>query len=153
LARPYAPALLILGLLLLLDPQARSAVYRLQHRDRRQAAYQQAGEWLSENTPSDATVGMLEVGIIGYYAHRPIIDFAGLIQPEVAQQMAAETTYADTALWAIQNYRPDYLVMPMGWFQKLVQSAWFNNDYEMLAQLFKVGYPANPVRIYAQRRQ
>ena len=84
LIRPYAPALLVLGLLLLLAPQAKSAVYRLQHSDQRQAAYRKAGEWLVTNTPPDATVGMLEVGVIGYYARRPVIGFAGLIQPENA---------------------------------------------------------------------
>ena len=67
--------------------------------------------WLDENTPPDASVGTLEVGIIGYYAHRKMIGFAGLIQPDVAQQMGRETTYYDTTIWAIQRYHPDYLVM------------------------------------------
>lgn len=151
LLRPYAPALLTLGLLLLLAPQVRSAVYRLQHSDRRQVAYRKAGQWLAANTPQDATVGMLEVGIIGYYARRPIIGFAGLIQPEVAKQMAPESTYDDTTLWAIENYHPDYLVIPAGWFAGMTQSEWFKGEYKVVARLFEIGYPLNPVRIYSQR--
>jgi hypothetical protein len=149
--RSYAPALLILGLLLLLAPQTKSAVSRLQHSDPRQVAYRQVGEWLAANTPPGATVGMLEVGIVGYYARRPVIGFAGLIQPEVARQMARETTYDHTTLWAVQNYQPDYLVIPAGWFSGMTQSEWFKEEYEIVAQLFENGYPANPVRIYSRR--
>lgn len=151
--RPYAPALLLVGLLLLLAPQARSTVQRVQHLDKRQAAYQQIGKWLRTNTPRDATVGMLEVGIIGYYAQRPIIGFAGLIQPEVARQMTPKTTYDDTMLWALRNYHPDYLVVPAGWFPNIIQSQWFKEEYEIATQLFESGYPYNPVSIYSQRSQ
>jgi MFS family permease len=148
--RPYAPALLVLGLLLLLASQAKSTTYRLQHSDQRQAAYRKAGEWLAVNTPPGATVGALEVGIIGYYARRPMIDFAGLIQPEIARQMSPDTTYDHTALWATKNYRPAYLVIPTGWFTEMTQSEWFKEEYEIAAQLFETDYPANPVRIYAR---
>jgi hypothetical protein len=79
--------------------------------DRRYAIYRAAGEWLAQNTPPDARVGMLEVGIIGYYAQRPVVDFAGLIQPDVARQMQGATTYGDTALWAARQYHPAYIVL------------------------------------------
>ena len=41
--------------------------------------YRAAGEWLQENTSPEDKVGAMEVGIIGYYARRPMVDFAGLI--------------------------------------------------------------------------
>lgn len=152
LARPYTPALLILGLLLLLAPQAKSTVYRLQHSDQREVFYKKTGEWLAANTPPGATVGALEVGIIGYYARRPIIGFAGLIQPEVAKRMTPETTYDNTTLWAVQNYHPDYLVIPGGLFPEMIQSEWFTEEYEIVNQLFGIGYALNPVRIFSKRR-
>jgi hypothetical protein len=151
-ARPLVPAAWVLGLLLLLAPQARSLSYRLQHSDPRQAIYRKTGQWLAENTPSGATVGMLEVGIIGYYARRPVVGFAGLIQPEVAAQMGAESTYLHTAEWAVQTYRPDYVVMPNGWLVELTRSEWFREQYGEIARLYATGYRANPVRIYAQGR-
>jgi len=89
------------------------------HPDRRYRIYRAAGEWIAGNTSQDATVGALEVGIIGYFAQRPMIDFAGLIQPEVAHQMRTETTYQDTARWAIEHYHPDYLVWFQGVFPEL----------------------------------
>ena len=80
--------------------------------DPRQDIYQNVGEWLSENTPADASIGMLEVGIMGYYAQRPIIDFAGLIQPEVAEQFGVTVqNYAESTVWTLDRYQPDYVVL------------------------------------------
>jgi hypothetical protein len=89
--------------------------------DQRVAVYRAIGQWLADNTAPGSTVGSLEVGIIGFYAHRPMIDFAGLIQPEVAGQLASQTTYDDAALWAIRRYRPDYLVLQDGSLPQLEQ--------------------------------
>ncbi len=90
-----------------------------QRTDPRYAIYRAAGEWLAENTPPDARVGALEVGIIGYYAQRPMVDFAGLIQPQVAERMQTDTTYNDTAIWAVQKYRPQYLALLAGSLPRL----------------------------------
>lgn len=85
-----------------------------QRTDPRYTIYSAVGDWLAQNTPKDASVGVLEVGMIGYFSQRSMVDFAGLIQPEVADQMQTATTYDDTALWAVQNYQPDYLALIVG---------------------------------------
>lgn len=77
----------------------------------RAAVYRAAGEWLAANTPADASVGALEVGIVGYYGGRSMVDFAGLVQPEVAGHFTATSTYEDAARWAIEAYAPDYVVL------------------------------------------
>jgi hypothetical protein len=87
--------------------------------DPRYSIYRAAGEWLHENTLPRENVGSLEVGIIGFFADRPMVDFAGLIQPEVAEQFKSETTYEDSALWAVNNYNIDYLVLQDGLFNRL----------------------------------
>ena len=107
--------LIILGL-----AQAR-ALPRLQRPDPRFAIYSTVGRWLSANTPLDATVGSLEVGIIGYYAHRPMVDFAGLIQPMVATQLTSGSNYEHAASWAVEYYQPNYLVLFPGDFPQLEQ--------------------------------
>jgi hypothetical protein len=84
--------------------------------DQRVSAYRAVGEWLRQNTPDEATVGALEVGIIGYYARREMVDFAGLIQPEVAKRLIS-STYDDAARWAVENYHPEYLVLYAGQFE------------------------------------
>jgi hypothetical protein len=111
----------LLGILLvpLLWPQARGLRYLYHHPDERVGIYREVGTWLNQNTPADASVGTLEVGIIGYYARRRMIGFAGLIQPAVARRMDRDTTYEDTAIWAVERYHPDYLVLGAEWFPTL----------------------------------
>ncbi|GAB4523976.1 MAG: hypothetical protein Fur0018_07160 [Anaerolineales bacterium] len=114
--RVVIPVLLALAVL---PWMVRALTLMPQHTDKRLSAYRAAGVWLRENTPPDASVGMLEVGIIGYYARRTVIDFAGLLQPDVAARMRAETTYDDTALWALRRYHPDYVLLHDGAFPQV----------------------------------
>ncbi len=87
------------------------AVIRIgQQIDQRLIVYRAAGEWLAVNTPPSASVATLEIGIIGYYARRPMIDFAGLIQPDIASQLGVGD-YLAAASYAIDRYQPDYLVL------------------------------------------
>lgn len=83
--------------------------------DARVGIFTAVGDWLQLNTPLDARVGVLEVGIIGYEARRAMIDFTGLLQPEVARQLSLGT-YEAAAYWAIDTYRPEYLVLQYGSF-------------------------------------
>ncbi len=68
--------------------------------------YRRVGEWLREHTPEDALVGVTEVGVIGYYAHRRMVDFLGLIRPAVAQALQDGNIQ-----WALLYYQPDYVVL------------------------------------------
>ncbi|HEX7972947.1 MAG TPA: hypothetical protein VF498_00940 [Anaerolineales bacterium] len=136
------PVLAVLGLLAV--GQAGDLRLLSRQTDPRVPAYRAVGDWLRENTPAGARVGALEVGVIGFYAQRPMIDFAGLIQPEVARQMSASSTYADTAMWAVEHYRPDYLVLHEGNFARLEQS--YVPQHCRLARRFPgsdYGYSAN----------
>ena len=113
-----------------------------QNPDRRAAMYEAIGEWLVKNTGIGDRVGALEVGIIGYYAQRPMVDFAGLIQPQVAAQLQAQTTYEDAAFWAMEALQPKYLVLQKGVFPRL--EADFVAQSCEVVKLFrgeKFGYP------------
>jgi hypothetical protein len=101
--------------------QLRENQYRHLFINNMMATYGAIGNWLQDHTPPDATVGTLEVGIIGYYSQRSMIDFAGLIQPKVSDQFTHNATYEDSALWAVEQYRPDYLVLYEHQFPRLVQ--------------------------------
>jgi hypothetical protein len=89
--------------------------------DNRVKIYRSVGNWLRENSDPDATVGSLEIGVIGYYAHRPMIDFAGLLYPKVADKLTANSSYAVTAKWVAEHMRPDYFVLQDGSFGGLEQ--------------------------------
>ncbi len=109
---------LLLVLLLAEGLDLRRAV---QQPDTRLGIYRRVGEWLDLHTAPDAMVGTLEVGIIGFYSQRTMIDFAGLIQPETALQLGPTTSYEDAAIWAIERFRPQYLVILRGGFARLVR--------------------------------
>jgi hypothetical protein len=87
--------------------------------DSRLPVYRAAGEWLRQNVPGNSLVGALEVGIIGYYARNPMLDFSGLIQPEVSAVFSPDSTYEDSALWAVETYRPESLVLQKGLMPRL----------------------------------
>jgi hypothetical protein len=121
----------LVGLLLvvLLAPQLTGTARIGWQPDPRLEINREIGQWLEVHTPSQATIGALEVGIIGYYAQRPMIDFSGLVQPNVARQFGPSTTYQDSATWAIQTYWPDYVVLHQGAFSSVIESDWFRAAY------------------------
>lgn len=41
------------------------------------------GRWLRDNTPADALIGAHDIGAIGYFSERALVDTAGLVSPEV----------------------------------------------------------------------
>jgi hypothetical protein len=87
--------------------------------DNRYGVYKAIGLWLTSNTNPGDTVGALEVGIIGYFAQNRMVDFAGLLQPQIATQLSKQGTYEDVAIWAVEKYNPDYLVIHDGGFPRL----------------------------------
>ncbi len=120
------------GLLLvaLLVPLLTDVIRTSWHSDPRYEVYHEIGQWIQEHTPPGASIGALEVGIIGYYAQRPIVDFAGLIQPQVARQFTSATTYQDSAAWTIRAYLPEYVLLHRDSFAGIAESAWFRTAYQ-----------------------
>jgi hypothetical protein len=141
------PLLSLTGLLLLtlVAPLIQGLVWAGWRSDPRLGLYTEIGQWLAVHTPVDATVGALEVGIIGYHAQRPVVDFAGLVQPEVARGFTASSTYQDSATWAIQAYRPDYVLLHRDLFATVAESEWFGAAYQPTRE-FMNGWaePGNP---------
>lgn len=117
-----------------------------QNPDNRLAIYQVAGQWLNTHTPGQATVGTIETGIIGFYARRPMIDFAGLLYPDVAAQLGAGKSYEDAALYVVRHYQPDYLVLQQSLFPKLV-AAYVGEKCQAIQTFTQERYPY-PLVIY-----
>jgi arabinofuranosyltransferase len=137
--------------LALLFAQNGGVRYFIQHRDDRLPSYQAAGEWLRAHTSPDASVGALEVGVLGYYAQRRMIDFAGLLQPQVALRLTPDTTYDDAAIWAIQHFQPDYIVFRPDTLPRLAQDSSLRKHCRLVHALSAPAY-AIPLEIYACRR-
>jgi arabinofuranosyltransferase len=47
--------------------------------------------WLNANTEPDALIAVHDIGAVGYFIQRPLLDLAGLITPEVVPFIADET--------------------------------------------------------------
>ncbi len=67
--------------------------------------------WLATNTPPDALIASHDIGAIGYFAERPLLDLAGLISPEVIPLLESEPALAQYIL----SSEAQYLVTAPGW--------------------------------------
>ncbi|MFQ6100127.1 MAG: hypothetical protein ACE5OS_02680 [Anaerolineae bacterium] len=115
-------------------PEAKTAIYR------------RVGEWLAAHTPPDATVGVLEVGVMGYYADRRMVDFLGLLQPEVAQALVR-----GDILWAVPAYVPDYLALtavnPL-YSYPILRDEWFQRAYRPVTYFEDARFWGSPITVY-----
>lgn len=141
----HAPRILVVALIGFFFVGEGTFFWRLrQQPDARLQIYRAVGEWLRDQTPGTAQVGTLEAGIIGYYSDRPMVDFSGLIQPDVARQMNQNSTYDDAAVWAVTQYHPNYLVLHQGVFPRLEEG--FASRQCQLVKTFEgaqYGYSSN----------
>jgi hypothetical protein len=69
------------------------------------------GQWLQENTPSQTLIAAHDIGAIGYFAERNILDLAGLISPEVIPLLSDKDALIDY----VSISQSDYLVTAPGW--------------------------------------
>jgi len=90
--------------------------------DKRYPVYSSVGKWINQNTPQNTKVATLEVGIIGYYADRVMIDFSGLLQPDIVGQLSPEHTYQDAARWALKKYKPEFVIVHKGIFPEIEEN-------------------------------
>lgn len=107
---PARPWLLILLAALLFAGQARLMWGLHTAPDPRFPVYRSIGKWLANQTPPEARVGVLEIGIIGYFSGRTMIDFAGLLQPGTVAYLE-DSSYDAVALRVVEQYRPEYIVL------------------------------------------
>jgi hypothetical protein len=92
------------------------------------SVYKEAGQWLNANTQKSASVGYMEIGVLGWYSHRPIIDLLGLVNPGISPHVRTHD-YA----FAYKTYMPDFIILSPQ-FTRLTDcfaySDWFRRDYK-----------------------
>ncbi len=72
--------------------------------------------WLNQHTEPDAVIAVHDIGAIGYFSQRRLLDLAGLVSPEVIPFIRDEARLAE---YLDQN-QADYLVTFPGWYPNLV---------------------------------
>jgi 4-amino-4-deoxy-L-arabinose transferase-like glycosyltransferase len=68
-----------------------------------------AARWIADNIPEDELMAIHDIGAVGYFASRPIIDLAGLISPELLPVIPVELN--GDAVWTILRERDARYVM------------------------------------------
>lgn len=82
--------------------------------------------WLREETPPQAIVATHDIGAIGYFSQRTLVDIAGLATPEVIPFIDDE----ERLLAYLEEKRVDYLVTFPSWYPTIVASPNFRLVYQ-----------------------
>jgi hypothetical protein len=68
-----------------------------------------AARWIAANVPDDELMAIHDIGAVGYFAPRTIVDLAGLVSPELLPVIPVELN--GEAVWAILRERNVRYVM------------------------------------------
>jgi hypothetical protein len=69
------------------------------------------GRWLRENTSEHSTIATPEIGALGYFSQRRVVDLTGLVTPQMAPYLEREAPEDAIANFRFAAFaRPEYLV-------------------------------------------
>ena len=78
-----------------------------------------AAKWIALNTADGAVIAAHDIGALGFFGERPVLDLAGLVTPDVIPIMHDE---ARLAAW-LDAAGADYLMTFPGWYPQLTAQA------------------------------
>ena len=88
---------------------ARMVLPALEERTYLSQSYEALGRWFHENSAPEATVAISDIGAVGYYSGRRVIDMFGLIDRRIARIKGRMHYKADPQYVLSRN--PDYIVL------------------------------------------
>ncbi|HSS96612.1 MAG TPA: hypothetical protein VLK33_06275, partial [Terriglobales bacterium] len=99
-------------------------------------------KWVAENTSPDSLVAAHDIGALGYFSNRKIVDLAGLVSPQVIPFIRDETGLSNY----LDHAGADYLVAFPSWYPLLTADATpafraRSNSYESMTVF---GWPKSP---------
>lgn len=126
-----AAFVLLLGLLVPIVGDVQRLVFVSRAISQRETAYAHTAALLHDycQQPGHEPVGMAEIGVMGYYSDCRILDFAGLLQRDIAHLRASPS---DKITWAIKAYNPPTLVLAGsdGFPHAVAGTSWLRTRYE-----------------------
>lgn len=90
--------------------------------------YLDTASWLRDNTPGDATIALSEIGIVGWYSQRDMVDFLGLLSRDSVNEIANR----DPVSW-LSREEPDYWIVHQPQWSGMEAAAsepWFSLAYQ-----------------------
>ncbi len=110
------------------------------------ATYREAGLWLRANSPAEARVAYVEIGILGYYSERYIYDLQGLVSPNAIPFVARHDIVG-----AFRAAPTDYVVFhTRGRMQEILDTRWFRRRYGPVARFSDPSPGTGELVIYAR---
>jgi hypothetical protein len=76
----------------------------------------ETAKWVQQNVPSDALLAVHDIGALGYYVPNPIVDMAGLVNPEVVPFIRDEARLAEY----LDANSADYIIVPPDFYRDLI---------------------------------
>ena len=101
--------------------------------------------WLKRNTPQDSLIAVHDIGAVGYFSDRSILDLVGLVNPEISkyywdkQSKKLLPISERRVINYLKEKKPDYLVMFPKW------DRYFNFFQSNNRKHFKHVYTSNPI--------
>ncbi len=112
--------------------------------------YERAGRWIAANTPTTATLGVTELGVMSYYAQRTTYDFLGLTLPS---QLPA--IRRGDFIGGLLRLQPDYLALTSInalYDANPQQDDWFAALYAPVTSLEDARFWGSPMIIWQRTR-
>jgi arabinofuranosyltransferase len=112
--RPRAAVALWLGLALwALPPAAARYAWSVQNIEAMQV---RLGRWVDASVPRTARLAVNDIGAIGYFSRREVIDLVGLVTPEI---LPYRRHGEEGVIRFVGERCPDYLIVFPSWFPRL----------------------------------
>jgi hypothetical protein len=93
-------------------------------------SYQRGAEWIKASSTPEAAVAYVEIGVLGYYSERPILDLMGLVTPR-----ARPYVLHNNLLGALKEEPTEFVLFhTRGRMAPIVNSRWFRRRYEEVMQ-------------------
>jgi hypothetical protein len=78
--------------------------------------HMQAARWINDHVPQDAIIATHDIGIIGYFTERQMVDLAGLVTPEIVPIMHDPQKLADY----LRTKHVSYLILYTAYYRELL---------------------------------
>jgi hypothetical protein len=75
-----------------------------------------SSRWIAENTEADALIAAHDIGALGYFGMRDVLDLAGLVDPEVIPYIRDEAALEEL----LDSRHADYLMTFPNWYPELI---------------------------------
>jgi hypothetical protein len=115
--------------LIYLQQMVRTYSFRAAEQVALESIHKQMGLWLVENTQPGDTVCAEDIGYLGYYSGRYILDQDGLISPQ-----AIPFNKEMNRLGLLKEYKPKYFLIRFSgpYYSQVIESQWLKDNYEMI---------------------